>query len=86
MILMLFLMGKIYSWQQRPYDEAEGGGRDALSCLLDTWSVAPANHSAEAISTPVLQPWHLTGIITCRGAEADNGCVGAWVIFAFQRR
>ena len=58
-----------------------GGGRGAgernvlsvLSCLLDTWSVALVNHFAEAISTPVREPWHLIG--TARGpcTEADNG-------------
>lgn len=70
--------GKINSWQQGPYvkangDEDVGGGGGLLSCLLDTWSVAPVNHFAEAISTPVSEPWHLTGSIgPC--TETDNGC------------
>lgn len=43
------------------------------SFLVYTWSVAPVNHFAEAISTPVSEAWHLIGI-TGSCAEADNGC------------
>lgn len=94
MILILFLTRKIYSWKQRPYvkangggDEAESGGWNVLSCLLDPWSVAPANRFAEAISTPVREPWHLIGIITHRqGRRGRQWVCVQWVTFAFHRR